>query len=115
MRRSEFRVIPPREPAKKRGRPKLDLRPLEHVRFGEGKLLAIRQVDGSANAYVVDVKFSDGTTRTLLLAQGYWVNDIKPFLPEPPKRCRAAKAKPVLEVDASITGEDGEQELEMAA
>ncbi|MGA8441903.1 MAG: hypothetical protein WB762_03645 [Candidatus Sulfotelmatobacter sp.] len=73
-------VAPTRcEPAKRRGRPKLDLRPLEHIRFGGGKLLAIRQVDGSANDFVVDVKFVDGTTRTLLLIQRYWVNDIKPF------------------------------------
>jgi hypothetical protein len=105
MRRSEFRVIPPREPATKRGRPKLDLRPLEHVRFGKGKLLAVRQIDGSANDFVVDVKFADGTTRTLLLTQHFWVNDIGPFIPKTPKPHHVRVKRHVVEE----TGEVGEE------
>jgi hypothetical protein len=60
----------PREPLKRRGRPKLDLRPVEHVRYGHGKVLVVRQVDGTANSFMADVKFADGTTRTLLLVRG---------------------------------------------
>jgi hypothetical protein len=96
-----------REPAKKRGRPKLDLRPVEHVRFGRGKLLAIRQIDGTHD-YMADVRFADGTPRTLLLVQRYWLTDIRPLLPNPPKPRRArVKAVPQMV-------EVGEQELEAA-
>jgi len=93
----------PRPPLKKRGRRKLDLRPVEHVRYGHGKLLAVRQVDGSADSYMADVRFADGTVRTLLLIQRVWVNDIGGLIPETPKPSLASvkAALPVEEIGPS--------------
>jgi hypothetical protein len=52
---------------------------------------------------MADVKFADGTTRTLLLVQRVWVNDISALIPEPPKpRLAQIKAEPVEE-----SGPDG--------
>ncbi|MGA7401660.1 MAG: hypothetical protein WCC99_04310 [Candidatus Sulfotelmatobacter sp.] len=113
------KTIPParREPIKPRGRPKLDLRPVEHVCFGLGRVLAIRQIDGSDDGYMADVKFADGTTRTLLLIQRVWLTDIAPLIPDSRlKLRRAAKVKQVVENDAGATNEDGDtQGLDIAA
>lgn len=104
----------PREPLKGRGRPKLDLRRVEHVRYGHGKVLAIRQIDGSGE-FMADVRFADGTVRTIHLQQAFWVNDISALIPEPPKlRSAPVKAvrQPVEEIGPS--GVDA-PELEIAA
>ena len=94
MRRSPFRVIAPREPkAVKPRKPKAAPRFIEHARFGLGRVLAVRQIDGSDGDYMADVKFADGTTRTLLLVQRVWVNDISSLIPQPPKP-RLAPIKP---------------------
>ena len=42
---------------------------------------------------MADVRFTDGTVRTLLLIQRVWVNDISSLLPQPPKP-RLAQIKP---------------------
>jgi hypothetical protein len=115
--RLPFRVIAPREPkAIKPRKPKSAPRFIEHAHFGLGRVLAVRQVDGSADDYMADVKFADGTTRTLLLIQRVWISDIAGLIPEPPKpRLAPIKAEPVEEVRPD--GLDGveRQTLEAAA
>jgi hypothetical protein len=98
--RSPFRVIAPREPkAVKPRKPKAAPRHIEHVRYGMGRVLAVRQIDGSDDGYMADVRFADGTVRTLLLVQRVWISDIAPLIPEPPKpRLAQVKAEPVEEV-----------------
>jgi hypothetical protein len=80
--RSKFRVIAPREPkAVKPRKPKTSPRFIEHARYGLGRVLAVRQIDGSDDGYMADVKFADGTTRTLLLMQRVWISDIAGLIP----------------------------------
>ncbi len=115
---SKFRVIPPREPKPtKPKKPRAAPQFIEHVRFGLGRVLAVRQIDGTDDSYMADVKFTDGTSRTLLLVQRVWLTDIAPLIPEPPPKLRrAAKVKQVVENDAGATNEDGDtQGLEMTA
>jgi hypothetical protein len=53
------------------------------------------RIDGSNGDYKADVKFVDGTTRTIHLQQAFWVTDIAGLIPEPPKLRRApVKAEP---------------------
>ena len=115
--RSPFRGVAPREPkAIKPRKPKSAPRFIEHVRYGLGRVLGVRQIDGSANDFVVGMKFGDGSTRTILLLPHLWLCDIQNLIPKPPKPRLAAKAKlQMVEDDASATGEDGEQEPETAA
>jgi hypothetical protein len=115
--RSPFRVIAPREPkAVKPRKPKAAPRFIEHARYGLGRLLGVRQIDGSDDDFMADVRFADGTIRTLLLIQRVWVNDISALIPEPPKpRLPQIKAEPVEEIGPD--GLDGveRQTLEAAA
>jgi hypothetical protein len=87
--RAKVRVIAPREPkAAKPRKPKAAPQSIEHVAFGVGRVLAVRQVDGT-NGYIADLKFHDGVSRTIRLDQVFWVNDINPLIPMPPKPRRA--------------------------
>jgi hypothetical protein len=76
MRHSEFKVIPPRSaaPAKPKS-PKVEPRYIEHARHGVGRVLDVRQIDGS-DGYMVDVEFADGISRTIRLKQAFWLSDI---------------------------------------
>lgn len=118
--RAKFRVIPPREakPAKPK-KPKAELRHIEHVRFGIGRVLVIRAIDGSEGGYKADVKFADGTVRTLLLIQRFWLTDITSLIPQLPKLRRPVKAEqqPVAVKTELQLPEDGEctQLLQTAA
>jgi len=92
--RSPFRVIAPREPkAVKPRKPKSAPRFIEHVHFGLGRVLALRQIDGTNN-YMADIRFGDGSTRTLLLIQRVWISDIAPLIPEPKPRLAPINAEP---------------------
>jgi hypothetical protein len=96
-RRPEFRVVPPSlkpEPAAKRRsrKAKSETRSLEHVRYGEGKLVWVRQLD--SGDYVVSVKFGDGAERVIQLRQQYWVSDIRDLIPEPSKPLAQTKPSP---------------------
>jgi len=75
----------------------------EHVRYGLGDILAVRELDGGG-VLVADVKFADGTQRTIRLAPEYWVSDIStlalPSTPATPKRKRT-RAKPLEEQNAT--------------
>jgi hypothetical protein len=100
MRRAAFKVISPvpAAPAKVR-KPKAAPRHIEHVRYGMGRVLAVRQIDGTDDGYMADVRFADGITRTLLLVQRVWISDIAGLIPEPPKpRLAQIKAEPVEEI-----------------
>ena len=106
-----FRGIKTIRPHKETARPKPKKLKLEHVvehvRYGKGKPIEIRQLDNAE--YAVVVKFGDGTKRVLRLEQQYWISNIASFIPAPPKPTRrAAKAK-ALEIE-EIT--DGETEAE---
>jgi len=98
--RSPFRVIAPREPkAVKPRKPKSAPRFIEHARYGLGRVLAVRQIDVSANDFVVDIKFGDCSTRTILLLPHWWLCDIQNLIPQPPKpRSAPIKAEPVEEI-----------------
>lgn len=94
MRRAEFRIIPPRSAAAaKPKRSKPAARHIEHAVYGLGRVLAVRQIDGSDGDYMADVKFADGITRTLLLLPRFWLTDIATLIPTPPKH-RPVKAEP---------------------
>lgn len=89
-----FRVIRPRKraPAKpKLKAPTPEPRVLEHVHFGHGKLVGLRQLDNGDRT--VQVEFGDGATRTIRLDQSYWITPISELLPAPPTPIRRV-AKP---------------------
>src|SRR5437899_3018296 len=69
----------------------------EHVRYGVGQVLSVRELDNAGGVFVADVKFADGTQRTIRLAPQFWVGDISNLIssppPPPPKRVRRAKKK----------------------
>jgi hypothetical protein len=89
---------------------------MEHARYGLGRVLAVRQIDGSDDGYMADVKFADGTTRTLLLMQRVWISDIAGLIPEPLKpRLAQIKAEPVEEVRPDGLHGVERQTLEAAA
>jgi hypothetical protein len=86
MRRSAFKVISPvRAAPTKVKRPRPAPRHIEHARYGLGRVLAVRQIDGSVGDYMADVKFLDGISRTLLLVQRVWLTDISKLIPALPK------------------------------
>lgn len=106
------KFIPPRRvlPKLKPKEAPLEPRLLEHVRYGLGKLIGVRQLDNGD--YAVVVKFGDGATRVLRLEQRYWVTNIASLIPAR----RAAKAKAV-EVEEITDGETeaGEDDEDAAA
>jgi hypothetical protein len=76
MRRSAFKVVPPvrTAPAMVK-KPRPAPRHIEHARYGVGRVLAVRQIDGS-DGFMADVKFADGISRTIRLEQPFWLSDI---------------------------------------
>lgn len=85
--------------------PKPQLHTIEHVRYGEGKLVFVRQLD--SGEHIALVKFGDGVERILRLRQQYWLTDIAPLIPTPLK----VKARKSAPVEVSDDEEDGEPEL----
>lgn len=78
-------------------KPKSQVRHAEHKILGPGELISVRQLD--AGALVADVRFGDGTTRCIRLAQQYWTSPIAELLPTPPpraKRVRKLKAEKAM-------------------
>ncbi len=110
-----FKVIRPRKraPAKPKVKtPKPEPRVVEHVRYGPGKVLGVRQLDNGDHA--VQVEFGDGTTRTLVLDQTFWVTSIRSLLPSKPVRCPAKPKPEPMEVTEDAEN-DGEREAEPCA
>jgi hypothetical protein len=108
-------TVPPRKrsPAKPRVRTKISKpqpRLLEHVRYGEGKLVWVRQLD--SGDCVVSVKFGDGTERVLQLRQQYWISDIASLIPALTPTPKPLKHKPTAShADDDLSANDeGEQE-----
>jgi hypothetical protein len=66
--------------------PKPEPRLVEHVHFGRGKVLGVRQLDNGDHA--ATVRFSDGTERVLQLQQRFWLTDTATLIPVPPKPSR---------------------------
>ncbi len=69
----------------------------DHVRYGRGRILAVHKLDNTTLA--ADMKFDDGSERTLMLAQEYWLSNIKALKVTPPK---APRAKKVAAVEALV-------------
>lgn len=100
-------VRKPRElPRPKPEKVKLE-RVVEHVRYGKGKPIEVRQLDNAEYALVV--KFGDGVERVLRLEQKYWLSNIASLIPAPPAppkpARRAAKAK-ALEIEEVADSEE---------
>lgn len=92
-----LKTAPPRKrsPSQPRVRTKVSKakpRLLEHVHYGQGKLVGVRHLD--SGDYVATVKFGDGAERAIQLRQQYWVSDIASVIPEPPKPVAQKKARP---------------------
>lgn len=65
-----------------------------HKIFGRGEVLSVRSLDGGA--LIADMRFEDGSERTMRLAPQYWTSGISDLLPTPlpmPKRVRKQKAR----------------------
>ncbi len=58
----------------------------EHVRYGRGEVVAVRQLD--SGGFVADMKFGDGTERTLLIAAQFWPSGVPSLPPAAPKKTR---------------------------
>ncbi|MGA7766014.1 MAG: hypothetical protein WCA27_07280 [Candidatus Sulfotelmatobacter sp.] len=103
-----FRGIKTIRPHKETARPKPEKlkleRVVEHVRYGKGKPIEIRQLDDGGHAVVV--KFGDGAKRVLRLEQRYWVSNIASLIPPPPKPARRASKKKALDIEENADGEE---------
>jgi hypothetical protein len=79
------KTVPPRKrplPAERKPQqPRPEFRVLEHMRYGQGKLVSVRQLD--YGDYVAVVRFGDGTERSLQLCQRYWLSNIASLIPVP--------------------------------
>ena len=62
-------------------KPKAEPRCADHVHYGRGMILEVRQLDGGVGVFVADLKFPDGSRRTIALDSRYW----KSGMPMPPK------------------------------
>ena len=71
-------------------KPKPVLRIADHIWFGPGQILSVRELDAGGGVFVADVKFEDAT-RTIRLLPEYWRSGILRLIP---KRKRKALAKP---------------------
>jgi hypothetical protein len=76
--------------------PKPKLRHAEHVRYGSGDVLAVRQLDSAGHVLVADVRFEDGSERTIRLLPEYWSSSIADLYPTPVKANRVRKKLDVL-------------------
>lgn len=68
----------------------------DHVRYGRGEVLSVRELDSGGGILVAVVRFADGSERSIRLSQEYWTSsiaDLTPTPPKPPKRVRK-KATP---------------------
>lgn len=84
---------------------KSELRELEHVRYGRGVILELRQLDGGE--YAAAVRFGDRVVRVLRLEQRYWVTNVASLLPAPPKPERRAARKKPVEIEEVGDADDG--------
>jgi hypothetical protein len=106
VKRPEFAPRPKSKPAAKRVRTKVskpEPRLLEHVRYGQGKLVCVRQLD--SGDYVVVVQFADGAERVIRLDQSFWTSDIASLIPAPTKPRRQVREPKPVEAE-----ENGEQD-----
>jgi hypothetical protein len=55
----------------------------EHIRYGLGEIRAVRELD--KGGFVADVRFADGSERTIQLAPEYWKTSVARFRPTPIK------------------------------
>ena len=74
----------------------------EHIRYGLGEILSVRQLDGGG-VFVADVKFADGTQRTIRLAPQYWVGDTTGLILTTPQ-CGQIKKRNNQMSDTEIIG-----------
>lgn len=73
----------------------------DHVRYGRGRILAVHKLDDTKLA--ADMRFEDGTLRTIRLDPAYWTSDIRGLVPTPVVPKKAIRAKPVeLEDEALV-------------
>lgn len=76
----------------------------DHVRYGRGEILSVRELDSGGGIYVAVVRFADGTERCIRLSQEYWTSsiaDLSPTPPKPPKRVRKKAASETTLAEAS--------------
>lgn len=73
----------------------------DHVRYGRGEVLSVRELDSGGGILAAVVRFADGSERCIRLSQEYWTSsiaDLAPTPPKPPKRVRkkvaAVKTEP---------------------
>ncbi|HKT87950.1 MAG TPA: hypothetical protein VJQ59_05915 [Candidatus Sulfotelmatobacter sp.] len=48
----------------------------DHVRYGRGEVLSVRELDSGGGIYVAVVRFADGTERCIRLSPEYWHSPI---------------------------------------
>jgi len=57
----------------------------DHIRFGPGEILSVRELDSGGGVSVAEVRFEDAT-RTIRLLPEYWRSGILSLIPKPEKK-----------------------------